>query len=75
MTNEQTALLLRQIAARIDALANEIEPFISDGDWVTEPTTGQNVAFKAVVHVRRLARDLETEADVLTHSGNQQFPL
>ena len=74
MTNEQTALLLRLIAARIDALANEIEPLISDGEWVTLPDTGQRVALKAVVHVRHLARELETEAKDLTRINDRQIP-
>ncbi len=56
MTNEQTALLLRLIAARIDALANEIEPLLSDGEWLTLPDTGQRVALKGVVQVRHMAR-------------------
>lgn len=42
MTNEQTALLLKQLARRIVALANEIESNIKDGDrefervWIGE---------------------------------------
>jgi len=42
MTNEQLALLLKQIACRIRHLGTAIEPFITDGDrenvwvWVGE---------------------------------------
>lgn len=36
MTNEQLALLLRQIAGRIHDLANQIEPLITEGEWVTK---------------------------------------
>lgn len=34
MTNEQTALLLRQLADRVRALADDIEPLIESGEMV-----------------------------------------
>lgn len=76
MTDKQTALLLRQIAGRIRALAIEIEPLVETGEMVTNKSivwslplhyqTVEETRLAAVQRVLNLAGDIEDEAELLS---------
>lgn len=78
MTDKQLALLLRQIAGRIRALALEIEPLIESGETVTNKIidwssataalnmrTVEETRLAAVQRILDLAADIEDEAELL----------
>lgn len=80
MTDKQLALLLRQIAGRIRALAAEVEPLIESGPTETQPNYDGSLRRlmardpidetrpAAVWRILDLAEDIADEAELLNRA-------